>query len=123
MSKTVVLAILCLAAAIPGRAFAVDSSDLTGHWTITWLANNTTNGVTLKAKGSRLSGNYINDDGASCPVHGTVYALKNVVTIQVACPRWDIRMEGQSQPDGRTISGTYRAYADAAGDFQMEKNR
>jgi hypothetical protein len=114
-----VLAILLL---LPSSAFALTPAEFAGRWSVTW-DNSSKNNMTLAVSGERFSGTYTNDAGASCSVTGNFLAAAATaaVAFQIVCPLWDIRMDGRSTADGKSINGSYRAYVDGSGPFSMVK--
>jgi hypothetical protein len=101
-----------------GDALAQSDTGLSGSWTITW-DNNSKNPMSLKLTNERFSGTYTNDSKESCPVSGNLDSTSKRLALQVACPQWDMRMEGQVVPD--MIKGTYRAGVSGTGKFTMAK--
>jgi hypothetical protein len=104
-------------------ALPQSSNAIAGQWTVTWLGStaHSQNGMTLTSAGDTLSGSYINDVGTSCPVSGNYVAANSRLTLRIACPQWSIDMEGDVTSNGKLVKGHYRAYANAVGQFQMEK--
>jgi hypothetical protein len=96
------------------------ADDLAGRWTVTW-SNASTNTLTLSNKSDRFSGTYENDDKDSCTLTGNFLASNQHVAFQIVCPKWDIRMQGITSKDGKTIRGSYQAYVDGVGRFVMTK--
>jgi hypothetical protein len=104
-----------------GGAFAQSGADdLAGRWTVAW-PNNSKNAMSLTSKNGRFSGTYENDDKESCSVTGNFQVSNRHLAFQVVCPQWDIRMQGIASQNGKTISGSYQAYIDGAGQFTMAR--
>ncbi len=110
------LALLVLLPA--GPSWARDPAALAGNWLALW-PNNTRNSMSLTYTGRGFTGTYVSDDGERCPVGGNADPRTANVAFQVQCRSWSVRMEGAVSADGRTITGTYRAYVNASGDFTM----
>jgi hypothetical protein len=96
------------------------ADDLVGRWSVTW-SNTSKNAMSLANKNGRLSGTYENDDKDSCSVTGNFLASNQHVAIQIVCPKWDIRMQGTTSKDSKTVRGNYQAYVDGVGRFVMTK--
>jgi hypothetical protein len=77
--------------------------------------------MSLANKKGRFSGAYENDDKDSCSVTGNFLASNQHLALQIVCPKWDIRMQGTSSKDSKTIRGSYQAYVDGVGKFVMTK--
>jgi hypothetical protein len=118
--KALVLVATALIFICGGGAWALSGSDLAGNWTVTW-PNNTKNAISLSFSEERFSGTYTNDARQSCTLTGNFSAASGSLSFHVACPSWEMRMEGQASPDGRTIQGDYKAYANATGSFTMAR--
>ena len=119
MGKTFATAI---ALSILASTVFADSAGLDGRWTVTWLSNSSQNVMTLRASGSgSVLGSYTNDAGSDCPVSGNFSATNGALTLEIACPKWKIDMDGALAPGGKTAQGHYRAYSDSVGEFRMEK--
>jgi hypothetical protein len=118
MSKR--LMALMMASMVPTSAMALEASDLSGRWVITW-SNSTQNDVTLDYSGGRLSGTYINDSKRPCTMAAAFDPQTNKLTSQLACPLWEIGMLGTASPDGRSVDGSYNFGTGASGTFTMEK--
>jgi hypothetical protein len=101
-------------------AVAQDGADLSGQWTVTW-DNNSQNAMSVALTGGRFSGNYINDSKESCSVTGNFDAENSRLALQIVCPNWDIRMQGQASSNGKAIEGSYQAYIDTTGKFTISK--
>jgi len=119
--KKVTFAIILLALIFSGSAFALSASDLDGRWTVTW-PNNSRNAIKLTHSGGSVSGIYVSDDGALCPVSVSLVATTGSVTFHVVCPKWDIKMNGVASPNGGAVNGSYLAYGNATGQFAMLKH-
>jgi hypothetical protein len=96
------------------------ADDLAGRWTVIW-SNTSKNAMSLANKNGRFSGAYENDDKDSCSVTGNFLASNQHLALQIVCPKWDIRMQGTSSKDSKTIRGSYQAYVDGVGKFVMTK--
>ena len=110
------LALVAIASSLTARA--LDADTLAGAWQVTW-ENQSRNLLTLKAHGDRLAGSYTSDDGSSCATYGRVTARR--LELHVLCPNWSIDMDGTPAADGKTVAGTYFAYGNSRGQFNMAR--
>lgn len=95
--------------------------DLSGKWTVVWLDNGSRNQMTLTQSADRLSGQYTNDSKEICSVSGTLSMERRNLTLQITCPKWDIKMDGQYSADGKIVVGSFLAYGNSTGGFQMSR--
>jgi hypothetical protein len=102
-----------------GPAAEAWAQDISGAWIAIWSNNNSRNDLLLGYGGGQLTGTYINDAKEHCTVSGNLLDGVRRFVLTVRCPRWDILMEGLVAADGRTASGSYRAYGSATGTFTM----
>jgi hypothetical protein len=121
MLKTMAVLTGFLMQACAVSAFAQSGADdLAGRWTVAW-PNNSKNTMSLTSKNGRFSGSYESDDKESCSVTGNFQISNRHLAFQIVCPKWDIRMQGIAAQNGKTISGSYQAYIDGAGQFTMAR--
>jgi hypothetical protein len=88
---------------------------------VRWLSNDSRNPMILNQASGKFTGTYINDAKDHCSVSGEFAAASRQVTLRIACPKWDIEMEGYASLDGKLIVGKYLAYGNAVGGFTMTK--
>ena|ERR1700754_3511479 len=119
MAKSL-MALTMFCVAFPVGAMALDLSDLSGRWVVTW-GNATHNDMTLDAGGNGLTGTYTNDAGRPCTVAGTFEPQTRRLTSELTCPLSVIGMRGVVSEDGRTVDGSYDFGGAASGSFRMEK--
>jgi hypothetical protein len=117
--KAISIAGVVLLLAATRGALALTGAELAGNWIVSWQPDNTRNALYLSERNGRLAGTYLNDERASCSVTGNIRSLDRRISLQIVCPKWDIRMNGVAAPDGRTVTGSYEAYIEVAGKFSM----
>jgi hypothetical protein len=113
---------LVLGILLAGPATAADAPGLAGAWDVTWLSNDSHNPLRLEAAKTGFDGTYVNDAGDACAVTASYKASRRRAELRVACPNWDILMQGTLSADGDTVTGKYVAYGNATGDFRMERH-
>ena len=113
------VASIILAGALSHSGQAV--TDFSGKWQVRWLSNDSRNPLTLSQASGKLTGTYINDAKDHCSVSGEFAAATRQVTLRIACPKWNIEMEGYASLDGKLVVGKYVAYGNAVGGFTMTK--
>jgi hypothetical protein len=105
MAKTrifVALAILFLAKS----AFALQTSELVGRWTVSWPKTQTQNSISLSFEKGRLFGSYVSGEGKVCEVAGKL-PEEEILLLQINCEKWNVEMKGNISADGGSISGFY----------------
>lgn len=103
-------------------ATAADLDQLAGDWSVTWDKDSkNSNKLALRVVGSRLTGTYANDKAQSCPVSGDYLPRGRSITLFVRCPDWNIYMRGKVAENATGIGGTYEAYGDSQGTFEIAR--
>src|SRR5208337_1268868 len=74
-----------------------------------------------KSRSGRVFGNYVSDDRSLCSIAGNFGDATRRITLQITCPNWGVKMEGNVALNGKTISGEYSGPLISAGKFTMLK--